>query len=424
MTPTGNIQRPIGFKPQEISALVNREVVEQHAEEASFLWLLRDDAVRAPNYNLQDLADLDERVEANIDGLRVAGNVGWEYCEAGLEKEEPGEVFAAGVIAFEGTDESRIQKVIEIACSEPELGRALGSALGWLTFEQARMQAESLLRSVHRQDPGSFLIDAITSSDPDLRARALKAAGELGKTNISSLLLDALSDVDETCKYYAAWSAGRLGQRDDRIINALKEIALSGGDYCERAADMVMRVLDVISAKTWYRELLKNPDTARCAVIGAGALGDPELIDDLFLLMDKEEIVRVAGEAFSMITGVDIEYEDLDGEEPEGFENGPSEEAEDENVEIDPDEDLPWPNPELIKNWWQKHRKDFRSGVRYLRGKEIKKKSLQDALLHGNQRQRAAAALELAIREPMQPLFEVQVPGKRRNNGLRKRDKI
>ena len=60
MTPNGNLQRPIGFKPSEISALVNREVVEQHAEEASFLWLLRDDAVRAPNYNLQDLADLEQ----------------------------------------------------------------------------------------------------------------------------------------------------------------------------------------------------------------------------------------------------------------------------------------------------------------------------------------------------------------------------
>ena len=93
MTPSGNIQRPIGFKSQEISALVNREVVEQHTEDASFLWLLRDDAVHAPNYNLQDLADLDERVEANIDGLRVAGDVGWEYCERGLEQEEPGEVF-------------------------------------------------------------------------------------------------------------------------------------------------------------------------------------------------------------------------------------------------------------------------------------------------------------------------------------------
>ena len=427
MTPSGNIQRPIGFKPQEISALVNREVVEQHAEEASFLWLLRDDAVRAPNYNLQDLADLDERVEANIDGLRVAGDVGWEYCETGLEKEEPGEVFAAGVIAFEGTDENRIKKVLETACSAPELGRALGSALGWLTLEQARTQAESLLRSdetkairigltgfaVNRQDPGPFLVDAITSSDPHLRARALKAVGELGKTNIISLLMDALSDADETCKFYAAWSAARLGRRNDHVINVLKEITLSGGDYCERAADMVMRVLDVISAKTWYRDLLKNPDTTRCAVMGAGALGDPELIDDLFLLMEKEEIARVAGEAFSMITGVDIEYEDLDREEPEGFEGGPSEEAEDEDVGIDPDEDLPWPDPELIRKWWKERRKDFRSGVRYLRGKKMSIGPLMDALIHGNQRQRATVALEIAIREPLKPLFEIRAPGKR-----------
>ena len=407
--------------------MVNREVVEQHAEEAAFLWLLRDDAVRAPNYNLQDLADLDERVEANIDGLRVAGDVGWEYCEKGLEKEEPGEVFAAGVIAFEGNDESRIQKVLEIACSAPELGRALVSALGWLTFEQARTHAEWLLRSedtkaarigltgfaVHRQDPGPFLVDVITSYDPHLRARALKTAGELGKTNIISFLMDALSDADETCKFYAAWSAARLGQRNDRVIAVLKEITLRGRDYCERAADMVMRVLDVRSAKAWYRDLLKNSDTARCAVIGAGALGDPELIDDLFLLMEKEEMARVAGEAFSMITGVDIEYEDLDGEEPEGFKGGPSEEAEDEDVAVNKDEDLPWPSPEMIKKWWQEHRKEFRRGIRYLRGKEMSIGSLKDALIHGNQRQRAAAALEMAIREPLKPLFEIRAPGKR-----------
>ncbi len=433
MTPPDNMQRPIGFTPSEISALVNREVVEQHAEEASFLWLLRDDAVRAPNYHLQDLADLDERVEANIDGLRVAGDVGWEYCETGLEKEEPGEVFAAGVIAFEGKDENRIRKVLEIACSAPKLGRALGSSLGWLTFEQARRHAESLLTSedtkavriglsgfaVHRQDPGSFLIDAITSSNPHLRARALKATGELGKTNFISVLMDALYDADQTCRFNAAWSAVRLGQRGDRLINVLKEIALNGGDYCERAADMVMRVLDGISAKTLYRDLLKSPDTVRCAVISAGSLGDPELVDDLFLLMEKAEIARVTGEAFAMITGVDIEYEDLDGEEPEGFEDGPSEEAEDGDVDMDSDENLPWPNPEMITKWWQVHRKDFRPGVRYLRGKEMDMVNLRDALFHGNQRQRAAAALEMAIREPSKPLFETRAPGKRQEKLLK-----
>jgi len=58
-------------------------IVSQHAEEAAFLWLLRDLAVAAPHYSLQDLADLDERVEAHIDGLRVAGDPGWVFCSDG-----------------------------------------------------------------------------------------------------------------------------------------------------------------------------------------------------------------------------------------------------------------------------------------------------------------------------------------------------
>ena len=59
-------------------------IVEQHAEEASFLWLLRRAAVEAPHYSLADLAALDERVEAHIDGLRIAGEVGQQICEQNL----------------------------------------------------------------------------------------------------------------------------------------------------------------------------------------------------------------------------------------------------------------------------------------------------------------------------------------------------
>ena len=54
------------------------DVISQHAEEASFLWLLRDGAVRDPHYSLKDLAKLDGRVEAHLDGLRIAGEAGWE----------------------------------------------------------------------------------------------------------------------------------------------------------------------------------------------------------------------------------------------------------------------------------------------------------------------------------------------------------
>ncbi|MCK5218194.1 hypothetical protein KAR10_01650, partial [bacterium] len=205
----------------------------------------------------------------------------------------------------------------------------------------------------------------------------------------------------------------RLGDRTTALFDVLREIAETPGPYTERALSIALRCMEFVQTKTWYRQLRDNPDQLRLAALASGVIGDPELVDDLIMLMEIQEVTCAAGESFSMITGVDIEYEDLDGEEQEGFEGGPSEEAEDEDVGIDPDEDLPWPNPELIRKWWKEHRKNFRSGARYLRGKEIKKESLQDALLHGNQRQRAAAALELAIKEPMQPLFEVRAPGKR-----------
>jgi len=50
---------------------VIESTVEQHAEEAAFLWLLRDAAVQAPHYSLKDMADMDERVEAHMVGSGV-----------------------------------------------------------------------------------------------------------------------------------------------------------------------------------------------------------------------------------------------------------------------------------------------------------------------------------------------------------------
>ena len=32
-----------------------------------------------------------------------------------------------------------------------------------------------------------------------------------------------------------------------------------------------------------------------------------------------------------------------------------SEDPEAENVDMDPDEDLPWPKPEAIHTWWKNH---------------------------------------------------------------------
>lgn len=60
-----------------------------------------------------------------------------------------------------------------------------------------------------------------------------------------------------------------------------------------------------------------------------------------------------------------------EGAWPEGFAAGPCENPEDENVDMGPDENLPWPNLELINKWWHAHRSEFQPGTRYLLGKPM-----------------------------------------------------
>jgi len=108
------------------------EIIDQHAEEAAFLWGLRRTAVAAPHYNLQDLADLDERVEAHIDGLRIAGEYGLEICMTNLKYKAAGEMFAASVLLLEQDNRESLDKLYQLAEGSPETIPGLISAFGWV----------------------------------------------------------------------------------------------------------------------------------------------------------------------------------------------------------------------------------------------------------------------------------------------------
>ncbi|MGK4003679.1 hypothetical protein WMF31_13695 [Sorangium sp. So ce1036] len=56
---------------------IDAEIFEQHALEAAFLWSYRDAAVLDPLYDLESLGELDERLEAYVDGLQLVGDAGW-----------------------------------------------------------------------------------------------------------------------------------------------------------------------------------------------------------------------------------------------------------------------------------------------------------------------------------------------------------
>lgn len=416
-----------------MSAPAIPHIAEQHTEEAAFLWILRSYAVHAPHYRLKDLAKLDNRIEAHLDGLRIAGPTGEELCEAALAIGETGEVFVAGLLALESKDPQRLANIIAIAEKSPDAVKGLISALGWTKPYKLSGTVKQLLTSnstfqqflgiaacaVHRVDPGPILLKLIQelTADPILRARALRTAGEIKRRDLLYPIQDCFQDENPIIRFWAAWAAVMLGNRSQGL-ELLKNFVVTGNGQFPNALAVLLRALPIEAAGNLLKGLAQYPERQRDLIAGTGMIGDPIYIPWLIKQMEIPELARLAGESFSFITGADIPYEDLDADKPEDFEAGPIEDPADENVAMDRDEDLTWPDPIKIQAWWHAKQQQFQNGQRYLLGVPITEAQCRKVLREGFQRQRAAAALELALMKPDEVLFEVRAPGWRQQRLL------
>jgi uncharacterized protein (TIGR02270 family) len=427
------VVRPIGFRPGEISALLNSEVIDQHAGDAAFLWSSRDRAVRAPHYRLVDIARLDERLEANLDGLRIAGETGHEYAEKQLAPDATGTMFAAAVLAFESKIGSRVDSIVSQSISEEIYVPEVLSSLGWIGAEDALPILTSLggTENPHIRrlviagyelqgiNPGELLQRSISAPQAIVRNQALRAAGVLGRKDLAYAVARSIAATEEDSRYFAAWTCARLGFRDSTVLGVLRSIAESRSPYAESAMQMALRCMGRYEAREWIASLLERPASKRLGIQGIGVLGDPALVGELMGFMRSEKFSRVAGESFSMITGVDLKYSDLNQDSPEGFEAGPNDDPDDPEVAMDPDEDLPWPAQELVNRWWKDHGSAFSPEKRYLGGMPIEERALKEVIANGYQRQRLAAALELGLLHPSMVLFNARRPGKRQITEVR-----
>ena len=408
----------------------NTQIVVQHAEETAFLWTLRSRAIAAPHYLLKDLSALDERIEAHLDGLRIAGDVGWRLCQTNLANDGPGEVFALSVLAFGAGHGERMRDAVNAGCASPKIWPGLVSALGWLEYESVSPWLEMLLKArsalhrrvaiaacaIHRRDPGAVLTFSVDDPDILLRARALRAVGELKRHDLADHLKPHLNDEDDVCKFWAAWSLTLLGMRDQSHL--LLRFAQSGHILSIPALQLGLRALSPVDSRRWLSSFSAEPDSAWLTIVGAGVIGDPATVPWLINKMSSPALARLAGEAFTMITGIDLNdhglYENAlpssDGESPDPGDR--------EEESLNYESDLPWPSPNLVAKWWDQNRGAFVPGTRYLLGQPISTRSALDVLARGSQRQRSAAALELALLEPTNALWEIRSPGRRQRKLL------
>ncbi len=342
-----------------------------------------------------------------------------------------GEVFSAAVRAIEDKSAAGLDKLFAVAEAVPESLRGLISAFGWVSSERLKGTTKDLLASgnafrrqvgiaacaMHRVDPAAALDTAMTDANAELRARALRVAGECGRRDRKAACMAALTDEDAICRFWAARSAVLLGDRDAALA-VLHDMALQAGP-CQRAAlQCLLKLCDIALAHGLLKKLAQDTTNLRLVIEGVGIVGDPYYVPWLIKQMADDKLTRLAGEAFTFITGLDLSYLDLDRKPPGGVDFGPNDNPDDGNVDMDPDDSLPWPDVAKVQEWWNANGSRYPPGTRHFMGEPVNADNCRRVLREGFQRQRIAASFYLSLLQPGTPLFPTSAPAWRQQRWL------
>lgn len=410
---------------------VQIESAAEHVDEGSFLWLQRRSAVRAPHYGPAQLSALDEQIEAVIDALRVEGGDGWVPALRAAASGFAEDCFVAGVLALDAIDE-RLGPLLDLAHESDDALPGLASALGWrrgdgaasalaALSQDARSFAQRLAMTghdLHRRDPGGWLGECLASASRPLRMRALRTAGDVGRSDLLAAVIERLDDAAGLeGRFWAARSAALLGDRGC-ALDALEAIAVKASPRQRGALDAALQAGSLEAGHDLLMRLDGLPHAARLRTIGSGYIGDAKYVPWLIDQMSIPAIARIAGEAFVHITGADFNLDQLESMPPEGYDDGPTDDPDDDDVELPEDIALPWPDVARVKAWWMEHRSAFTPGRKLFLGKPITPEHCVHVLKTGYQRQRVIAAHYRSLIQPGSVLFPTSAPAWRQQKLL------
>jgi uncharacterized protein (TIGR02270 family) len=387
------------------------DIYEEHLDEASFLWVQWSRALDAPDYTLEDVASLEERLLAHLDGLVLGGEpVARELLLPALDSEDPPRISAAlwallaepGFMApAEWVERVRaaapegplaaFRRALELN-ERPEVGEAL---LPLLKSQEPLLQAWAfevltsrgqLPRGVEAEllgHPDAQVVEAVLRGTPFLPR-------DVASRELPRLLTDTRPGVREAAilagmmsGVQAAWEACRKAVDARTGVDRMSLVLLAlGGDE---------RDLMRLQACTGVEAMLED------ALWALGFSGRVEAADACLEFMGTKPVAALAGEAFSAITGLKLEGAYVvAAEEEESL--PPLEEDLARELEPRPEDALPMPAREAVAEWWKDARKDFARGTRYLRGHPFSLDGLLEELERGPMRRRHVLALELSLR--------------------------
>jgi uncharacterized protein (TIGR02270 family) len=414
-------------------------VLQQHIDDVVSLRQTRAVLLRAPHVQLHRLRRLDDRIAAHLDGIAVAEDAGLKLLESAFDELSLGALFALSIQALQRRDAALLQRAASLSATSPEAQRGFLSALGWVSSEDLQGTVRALLGShvpqhrawglaacaMHRVDPGAVLAQALQDPDLIVQAQAWRVAGMTGRVGLADAARFALSQPakpgHEAVRQAASWALTLWGAgANDLVRPAL--LSPVHGMPCEPAH----RLATMAAPLDWGRDQARalatqaesSPPHKRRLLRVAGWVGDVQVVPWLIGFMADDSWARLAGESFSLITGADLALLDLERKPPEESEAGPNDKPEDDNVAMDEDDGLPWPDQSKVQAWWQANAHRFVPGQRYFVGEPPSPAHGIHVLKTGGQRWRIMAAEYRCLLRPGTKFFPVAAPAWRQSRWL------
>ena len=398
--------------------LILWDVLEEHFEEAAFLFGQWESALHSPAFDLAGLAKIERRLEAHVDGLIVGGiDVARKILDPELTNgDDPNRALVAALaLLFSGGDEIA-DRVLETAVhAETPLGRTLARALVLASVESIDRSLLNRIRSVAPESQKALLLDILTgrgmdggellcewsaSSDPRLIGAVLDAAARFARHDLVAFAEEHLTS-DEPVRAKALGAAVALGSRTGWQL--CRELAQQPKTTGFDALSYLGLLGQPSDQEILYAQL-DNPAQAERALWALGFVGTLRAGDVCLEHLGSEEgrVAKAAAEAMSWIGGFDLHDRRFRAErqEPAEEETLPPLEEDDLDADLAPDglDNLPVPNRDALARWWEENRRRLTPDGRNILGRVDGQAALIHALEAGALWRRHGLALELQIR--------------------------
>ncbi len=252
--------------------------------------------------------------------------------------------------------------------------------------------------SVRRENPGEYLKKILERDDckqhEKLYARAIRLVGEIRRQDLMPHLSEAIHSEQEDIRFWSICSTVLLGNH--AAVTKLEPYVFHSGPHQSKAVNLAFKVLPVEQARSWISKLVTNAEQSRIVIKATGVLGDPHAVNWLITKMREPTQAKLAAEAFTLITGINLQQYHLVADDIAAIEQL-NDDADDEDISLDEDENLPYPDAEKVATIWMNHGQNFIAGQRYFLGRPITVDWLKNKRNTGNQRQRHLADLELNL---------------------------